>query len=92
MPDDYYDEGSDTMTAEPSKPTESKDDEAQPQSALVPKSFFAGKENLEVGDTEVVKVLRLMDDEVEIECVKENYDEEKTKEKEPVLESDEMME
>ena len=90
MPTDYYDDegdnpGSDTMTAKPSEK-----DEMQPQSALVPKAFFSGKDNLEVGDVERVKVLRLMDDEVEIECIKEGYDHEEKKEA-PVSEEDEMM-
>lgn len=65
-------------------------EESPAQSALVPKSFFAGKKGLEIGDTEVVKVLRIMDDEVEIECVKENYENEETEEA-PVSEEADMM-
>jgi hypothetical protein len=87
MPDDYYEDDSETMTATPAP---DKEDTAT-QSSLVPKSFFAGKKDLEVGDTEVVKVLRILDDEVEIECVKENYDDEEATE-EVAVESDEMME
>lgn len=90
MPDDnlYDDESEAPMTEAPAEKT----DESVTASALVPKSFFAGKEGLEVGDTEVVKVLRIMDDEVEIECVKEDYDDEETEEEAPVsVEEDEMM-
>lgn len=88
-PENYYDDESEApMKQEPSE----KEDESVTASALVPKSFFAGKEGLEVGDTEVVKVLRIMDDEVEIECVKENYDDEETEEEAPIsVEEDEMM-
>lgn len=85
MPDDYYEDDGETMTKE--APAEDSD-ETEAQSALVPKSFFSGKDELKVGDTEKVRVLRLMDDEVEIECVKKGYDEETEKES-PV--SDEMM-
>lgn len=90
MPDDnlYDDDGESPMTDMSAKDSE----ESVTASALVPKAFFAGKEGLEVGDTEVVKVLRIMDDEVEIECVKENYDDEETEEEAPVsVEEDEMM-
>ena len=89
MPDDYYEDDSDTMTKEPAS---NDNEESVSQSALVPKSFFAGKDNLEVGDTEKVRILRLLDDEVEIECIKEGYDKESEPEPEPVTESDEMME
>lgn len=89
MPDDnlYDDESDAPMTESPADKEESVT-----ASALVPKAFFAGKEGLEVGDTEVVKVLRIMDDEVEIECVKENYDDEEEAPEETVsVEEDEMM-
>lgn len=91
MPEDanYYDDEAEAPMAD--KPAEDTE-ESVTASALVPKSFFAGKEGLEVGDTEVVKVLRIMDDEVEIECVKENYDDEESEEEAPVsVEEDEMM-
>lgn len=89
MPD-YYDDGEDSMKPEGSSEPMEKD-EMEPTSALVPKAFFAGKENLQVGNREEVEIVRLMDDEAEIRCVS-NYDNEETpKEKEPVLESGDMM-
>ncbi len=92
MPDDYYDDGDSSMAPKADAP-KSSDEGMKPQSALVPKSFFAGKDNLAVGDEEKVRVLRLMDDEVEIECVKEGYkDEEPASEpSKPVSEPDDMM-
>ena len=92
MAHDYYDDGSDdnsvTTEAQPDEIAEKKEESAD-NSALVPKSFFQGRENLEVGDTEKVRVLRIMDDDVEIECIKEGYGKEKSMpEKEP--ESDMM--
>lgn len=87
MADNYYDDDGEAVAAEP----ESEKQDSEPASALVPKTFFSGKEDLAVGDTEVVKVLRIMDDEVEIECVKEGYGEEKAPEEAPVSEEDEMM-
>lgn len=90
MPDDnlYDDESESPMANKPAEDTS----ESVTASALVPKSFFAGKDDLSVGDTEVVKVLRIMDDEVEIECIKENYDDEETEEEPTVsVEEDEMM-
>lgn len=79
----YYDDSEDSMEGGP--PSDKEDTSSQ--SALVPKSFFAGKESMEPGDTETVRILRVLDNEVEIECVKEGYNEEKTQEKEPVLAS-----
>ena len=84
---DYYDDGDTTTEEVPEKGTE----EMEPASALVPKSFFAGKDDLKVGGREEVEIVRLMDDEAEIKCVS-NYDHEETeKEKEPVAESGDMM-
>lgn len=88
MPDDanYYDDEAEAPMAD--NPADKE--ESVTASALVPKSFFAGKDSLEVGDTEVVKVLRIMDDEVEIECIKERYEEEEPEEA-PVSEEADMM-
>ncbi len=93
MPDDYYDDGQDSMAPKPDAPEPSDDGDMKPQSALVPKSFFSGKDSLAVGDTETVRVLRLMDDEVEIECVKEGYKSEEpaSETSKPTAEPDDMM-
>lgn len=72
MDSDYDDSSGDSSEA----PAEKKKDEAH-QTALLPKSFFPGKD-LSVGKTCKVRVERLMEDEVAVSYVRHDSDKPKT--------------
>lgn len=73
MPQDYYsDNPGDSEKANPGpdtpKPAERKDAD-EGETALLPKSILAGKE-FKVGEEVVLKIVRMYEDEVEVEYAK----------------------
>lgn len=65
--------GDEEMPESPEDEAEApKDEEGGNHSALVPKAIFAGKE-LEPGTEITMRIKHLYDDEVELECVRDEY-------------------
>lgn len=62
MPDDMYDEDMNESSSS------TKKDDSPSETALLPKSFFQGKD-LEIGKTCKVRVERLLEDDVEVSYV-----------------------
>jgi len=86
MPQDYYsdEEGPDAMTREAMGSDSAKADETpagneDQATFLLPKSALMGK-NVQDGDTIKVRVLRMMDDQVEAVCVYGDEDKEEASE------------
>lgn len=75
MPQDYYSDNPGDAEAKASagpdtpKPAERKDAD-EGETALLPKSILAGKE-FKVGEEVVLKIVRMYEDEVEVEYAKE---------------------
>jgi hypothetical protein len=72
MPENYYDEDSQSMPAPAAPEAEggskkSEDKTAEAKLGLVPASFFKGP--VRPGDREMVEVMDVYDDEVSIKCV-----------------------
>lgn len=88
--DDYG--GSDDMPKMDREPMEDKDhDEEGETTALLPKSILAGKK-FEPGDEVILKVVRLFEDEVEVEYSHgEDEDEKPSKPKRTMDEADESL-
>jgi hypothetical protein len=89
MPENFYDEDSESMPA-PAAPAaegetkKSEDTTAEAKLGLVPASFFKGP--VRPGDREMVEVVDVYDDEVSIKCVYgEEEEEEEMAPEEPGL-------
>lgn len=74
MPDDYYSDSMESSSEEEDEDQEAKDDSTQ--TALLPKSFFQGK-NLSVGKQCKVEIVRLLEDEAEVKYVPHSEGKEK---------------
>lgn len=70
MPDNYYPEneeaGTGAAAAPPAPKSDQESESAKGQTALLPKSILAGKE-FNPGDEVVLKIVRLYENEVEVE-------------------------
>lgn len=76
---DYYNSGGDAAPSEAqAEPMEKPESEEGDQTALIPKTLFAGKD-FKVGDEIVLKIVHLYEDEAEVEYASEPSKEEKPK-------------
>lgn len=82
MAEDYFSDSPEPSSEKPSKEAKSDTD----QTALLPKSFFQGKD-LSVGKQCKVEIVRLLEDEAEVKYVRHNSDS-KPKESEPMSDDD----
>lgn len=69
MPEDYYDNASESVPAAPPAEKEGGDEDKTPEGklGLVPMSFF--KDKVQPGDREMVEVVDVYDNEVSIKCI-----------------------
>lgn len=85
MPDDYFsDLASPTTAQEPARerePSTKKDESREEQTGLLAKSFFMGKD-LDVDKKCEIRIVRIYDDEVEVEYVPHKKDGKKKSQKE----------
>ena len=76
---DYYNSSDEAAPSEAQdKPAEKTDDSESEQTALIPKTLFAGKD-FKVGDEIVLKITHLYEDEAEVEYASEPSKEDKPK-------------
>lgn len=83
--DDLYDDEPDSNPM----PSKEKSAETESENALLPKSFFQGKD-LEPGKHCKVEVVRVFDDEVEVRYIRHDEKKKEMTDREPA-EEDEMM-